>query len=97
MRIYLDNGHIMCAYPNESSADIYGALATDVRLYGGNKITALAINALNGAVTFIENPDRSLPRGQGLRIRPEFDRSSDLIGGGINAIQLIVSRPRDPD
>ena len=90
MRIYLDNGLIVCAYPDESSADGYGAIANCTGFDGSNNVSALAINSLNSAVALIVDPDRSLPGCYLNRMRTEIDGGNDVIGGRIDAIEFVV-------
>ena len=96
-RVYLDNGLSVCTYPDEPSTDCYGALTNGTGFDSSNKFATLTVNALNCSIAFIANPDRSLPCYQGTRIGMEVDCRSDLIGGRINAIEFVVSCPRDPD
>jgi len=62
-RVRTRDGRRACTYPDESSADGYGALTNGTGFDSGNKVAALTVNSLYGAVAFIVNPDRSLSHG----------------------------------
>jgi hypothetical protein len=96
-RIYLDDGLIVCTYPDEPSTDRYGGLTNGTGFDSSNKVAALTVNSLNPAIAFGANPDRPLPCRQGTRIGMEVDCRSDPIGSQINAIEFVVSCPGDPD
>src|ERR1700727_3742641 len=58
---------------------------------------AFTIDPLDSAITFVKDPDRPLSRRKGPGSCPKFNGRRDLIGRRINAIQLVVSRSRNPD
>ena len=96
-RIDLYDSPASRADPDKAPADSDSGPSNRACFKSGELLTALGVDPLDSAVTFIKDPDRPLSSREGGWSRPKFNSRRNLVGRWINAVQFVVSGSRDPD